>query len=476
MRLKTFSFIGCVLMLMALSSCQRVKPKPPIATTLDSTLVIPLSTINIPIDYEVVKLQEMVNTKIKGTFLRHWMKLNNKGDSLYIELEKRANITLTWDKRTLSYSFPLNVSAKFKKSFAGIRFKNEQPIQTELTIHLSTELGFDNQWNLKPQSTIRGIEWIKDPKLKVAFLNINLRKVVENAIRREEKNLLPKLDEVFGKLIDTRKVVSKIWMDLQKPIRINKKGMQVWLKAEAQNISARLTDTGPELITLDVELKALVQTILEGEPIPPSNTKLPAFKRKEGEDDSLNIFVLVKIPFTKADEFLNKTLHNKTLSAKGYSTAIKNLEVYGTNKGLALKVKVRGDIDGQLFINAVPEYDTLRARIYAKDLNFDIDSESALVNSANWLLHDDALDIIEKEMSHNLQPYIDALPELIVQAVGKGNVGEKIDLTIDELTLKPLHHIITIHDFQIIFQANGNASIGLKQKVFAGQKKKVSQH
>lgn len=131
MTLKTFSFIGCVLMLMVFSSCERVKPEPPVGTTLDSTLVIPLSTINIPIDYEVAKLQEMVNTKIKGTFLRQWMKLNDKGDSLYIELEKRANITLTWDRRTLSYSFPLNVSAKFKKSVAGIKFKNEEPIRTE---------------------------------------------------------------------------------------------------------------------------------------------------------------------------------------------------------------------------------------------------------------------------------------------------------------------------------------------------------
>ncbi len=469
------SFIGCVLMLMAFSSCERIKPKPPVATTLDSTLVIPLSTINIPIDYEVTKLQEMVNTKIQGTFLRQWLTLNDKGDSLYIELEKRSNIKLTWHKRTLTYSFPLNVSAKFKKSVAGITFKNERPIQTELTLYLSTELGFDNQWNLQPHSALRDIKWIKDPKLRVGFVKINLKKIVENMIHKEEKKLIPKLDEVFGKLIDTRKVVSKIWMDLQKPISINKKGTQIWLKAEAQNISARLTDTGPELITLDVELKARVQTILEGEPIPPSNTKLPPFKRKEGEDKDLNIYVLVTIEFDKADEILNKTLRDKTLAAEGYSTTIKKLEVYGTNRGLALKVKVKGDVDGQLFINLVPGYDTLHARIYAKDFTFDIDSENALVNSANWLLHDHALDKIQNELSHDLQPYIDILPQLIMQAVGKGKVGEKIDLTIDELTLKPLHHIITSQNLQIVFQANGKAAIGLKEKIFARKKKKTTQ-
>ncbi len=468
-----YSFIG-LMSILIINSCHRVKPKPPLATTLDSTLTIPLSTINIPIDYEVTKLEKMVNTKITGIFLRQWIKINDKGDSLYIELEKRADIKMSWNKQTLSYAFPLNVSSRIKKSVLGLKLKNNKLIRTELTLNLSTELGLDDQWNLQPHSKLKGIEWIKDPQLKILFIKINLQKIVETLIHKEEARLIGKLDEVFTRLIDTRKVASKIWVDLQKPIRINKQGVQVWLKADAQNISARLVDIDRKMITLDVELKAFVRTILEGDTIPIANKKLPPFKQKRSNNKSVNIFVLVRIPFVTANKFLDSALYNKELKAENYATKIKKTEVYGTDKGLALTVNVKGDINGRLYINAIPQYDSIHKKLYIKDFNFDIDSENALVNSADWLLHNNALDIIHDELTFDLKPYLNILPELIMQAVGKGKVGEKIDLAIDELNVKPTTQLITSSDFQIIFQASGFASIGLKQKVFAGKKKKVS--
>ncbi|HTJ49740.1 MAG TPA: DUF4403 family protein [Cyclobacteriaceae bacterium] len=473
-RTASFSFI-VLMMLMLLNACERIRPKPPQATNIDSTLTIPLSTINIPIDYEVAKLEEMINTKIKGVFLDQWLKLNNKGDSLYLQLEKRSDIKLSWDKKTLSYSLPLNVSAKFKKSIAGIRLKNSEPIKTQLTLYVSSQIELDNRWNLKTKSTIKKINWISDPQLNLAFIKVNLRKIVENMIEKNEDKLLSKLDNALGNVVDMRKVVSKIWMDLQKPIRINKKGLQIWLKAEAQNMSARFVDKDPELITLEVELKAFVQTILEHETVPASNAILPPFKRKDNDSTGLTIFVLSKIPFEVVNEILNRELDGKALAAKGYSTTIKKIDVYGTAKGLAIKLKVRGDLDGQLYVTATPGYDTLKARLFANHFSFDIDSENALLNSADWLLHDDALDTIKKVLVVDLKPYVDALPFLIVQAVDRGKVGEKIDLTIDELDLKPLQYIITKRNFQIMFEAEGKASISLKAKVFAGKKEKVNQ-
>jgi hypothetical protein len=473
--MKTTSF-SCIflVMLLLLNACERIKPKPPLATNIDSTLAIPLSTINIPVDYEVDKLEEMVNTKIDGVFLDQWLKLNDKGDSLYLQLEKRSDIKLSWDKKTLSYSFPLNVSARFKKTIAGIKLKNSEPVQTKLTLYISSEVGLDNRWNLKTKSVIKKIKWIADPQLNLVFIKINLRTIVESMIQKNEDKLLAKLDHVLSNAVDMRKVVSKLWMDLQKPIRINKKGLQIWLKAEAKNMSARFVDKGSGRITLEIELKAFIQTILDREVIPASNSILPPFKRKNNDSTDLTIFVLSRIPFDVVNEILNRELDGKALAAKGYSTTIKKIDVYGTAKGFAIKLKVRGDIDGQLYVTATPGYDTLNSRLFANHFSFDIDSENALINSADWLLHDNALDTIKKVLVVDLKPYVDALPYLIVQAVDRGKVGEKIDLTIDKLDLKPLQYIVTKRDFQVVFKAEGNASISLREKVFAGKKAKVN--
>jgi hypothetical protein len=47
------------------TACSRVKPEPITETSLDSLLSIPLSTLVIPIRYEVKELENLFNLKIQ---------------------------------------------------------------------------------------------------------------------------------------------------------------------------------------------------------------------------------------------------------------------------------------------------------------------------------------------------------------------------------------------------------------------------
>lgn len=456
---------------MANFSCKRVKPMAPEATTLDSVLVAPVSTINVPIHYEIAKLEEIVNSKVKGTFIRDQFKLNDKGDSLYLEVEKKGPILLSWNDHTLYYSVPLKVSAKILKHIAGIKVRNANPVEMEMVLHLATRLALDDQWNLRPQSSLDDIKWVKEPTLKVTVIKFNLKKVVEEALEKNKDKLIPKMDEALSSLIDTRKIVSKLWNDIQKPIRVNKKEKQLWLKAYATNITARLANAGSDKIVLHVQLKARVELIIEGQSIPESNTELPRFKKIEHTADSLLIFVLTRIPYHIVNEVLNEELSGKKISAEGYATTIRNVEVYGTPGGLALKLNVRGDVNGRVYATAIPGYDSAQSRLYAENFSFDLDTESALLNSADWLLHEHALDFISNQLTLDAQPLIDLLPDLIMQAIEKGKVGDKIDLGMSSLSIWPATILVTKKELQILFQVEGKADIGLKRKVFAGKKK-----
>lgn len=472
MRLSIIGLISAVGIWMVNISCERIRPEAPRITPLDSTLQIPVSKITIPIQYEVTKLEKMVNDKIQGVFLKEGFKVNTNGDSLFLQIEKQGRIILSWSNPTLYYSVPVKVSAKFMKRVGKMKVRNNKPVETELVLRLSTRLDIDKNWQLKPQSALEEIKWITDPKLKIALVKINLRKVAEDAINKNKDKLIAKMDEIIPVLLNTRNVVSKLWNDIQKPIRINKKETQVWLKAYGTNITARLTDAGPDLIALKVQLKAHLQTVMEGETMPGSNDTLPAYAVSKSDDDSLLMYVLVRIPFEPVSKILNDQLVGKDLSAEGYSTKIRKLDLYGTDSALALKVKVKGDVDGQVFITAAPGYDTLSSTLYAKRFAFDIDTENSLVSSANWLLHDNVLDLVRNKMKIGLQPYIDSLPALIIRGIERGKTGTKIDLTINSLTIKPVNSLITRDDFQILFKATGQASIDLEQKIFTAKKKK----
>src|SRR5687767_9610047 len=243
MRLSLIGLASILTIWMANSSCERVRPEAPPHTTLDSTLRTPQSLLRIPIQYDVAKLEAMTNSRILGTFIDEKILINDKGDSLHLQIEKRGPILLSWKSPTLHCSFPLKVSGKYFKRIGKNRtLKNNEPVDMEIVLHLSTRLGLDKDWQLKTNSTLEEISWVREPKLKVLGMKFNLRKQVENAIKKNKTKLIAKLDQTIPPLLNTRKAIEKLWLDIQKPIRINKKGVQVWLKVYGENMAARLAD------------------------------------------------------------------------------------------------------------------------------------------------------------------------------------------------------------------------------------------
>lgn len=472
MRLSLIGLASILTIWMVNSSCERVRPEAPPRTTLDSTLQMPQSVLRVPIQYDVAMLEEMTNARIRGTFINEKIQVNEKGDSLHLQIEKRGQILFTWKSPVLHCSFPVKVSGQyFKRIGKNLTLTNKEPVDMEIVLHLSTRLGFDKDWELKTSSTLNEISWVRDPKLKVLGVKFNLRKQVENAIEKNKTKLIAKLDQTIPSLLNTRKAMEKLWLDIQKPIRVNKKGVQVWLKAYSKNIAARLIDEGPEHISIRVRLDAFLETVIEGDVIPASNLTLPPYSSTQSSDDTLTIYLKVKLPFALANDILKKELVGKALSAEGYSTVIRDIDLYGTDSALAMKVKVQGDVDGLVYFTAIPGYDSANAVLYAKEFGFDIDTENALVSSANWLMHDDAIMNIKEKLKINVRPYIDTLPHLIINGIEKGRVGEKIELEISSLDVEPLYSLITADGFELVFRAVGNARISLKEKVFARRKK-----
>ena len=61
-----------------------IRPVEPVRSTLDSTLALPVSTIRIPIEFQLKDLEKMVNTKLKGIFVQEWMPVGEKKETAFI--------------------------------------------------------------------------------------------------------------------------------------------------------------------------------------------------------------------------------------------------------------------------------------------------------------------------------------------------------------------------------------------------------
>ncbi len=459
---RIFVGISLLVLLVGSFSCKDVKPQPPERTRLDTLLVPPLSKLTIPVSFELQKVTDIVNEKLKGTFLKKGMMLNEK-DSLYFELTSLSPIAFDWRAPDLRYTARLNVSAYYTKDVLGIKIRNDSPVDFEIEIQLRTELGFNADWSIRPSTTIESIVWKKDPILKLGIGELNFRKPVEKALLENQESLVTRLDGFIGEVVDTRKVIEKIWSDMQKPIRIKKNEPLLWLLVEEGTLKARWT-RGPEgEITAQAELTGRIRTLLDTANLKSSPQPLPAFSYKTSPEDSLVASVLCTVPFDLLNKHLRQKLIGLSIDTIGYHVEVKKLEVYGTPEGLAIQMGLGGDIKGNIYFRGVPAIDPNTKSVMVSDFDFDVDSEDAILASADWFLHSSITSMVASHLQFELQPFVEMLPTLISEGIEKGKLGEKIALSIESWEVKPSRAVITSKNIQMVVEVRGMAGLVLKK-------------
>lgn len=455
---------------MAFFGCERVKHVPPKPTDIDSSLHVPLSSLMIPIRYHVDSLEEIINNKITGTFVKQWIVVNESEDSLYLELTKKGKIKIRWINNSLHYSFPLQLEGKFIKHVGkNITLKNEVPVALEVVLNMATHLSFANDWRLNSSTKIKEITWKKEPVLKIAFININLRKRLDKFLDENTGLITGIVDREISKVIDTRAILQKLWLDIQKPIIINNIKQVVWLKHSAEDLAVNLLQDG-KYLGLDVRLLTNVRVGVDSNDMPLTNRILPAYQHLSKTKDSIEIFLLASTSFETINRILNEELKGKVISSNNYSTTIKEVNSYATDDGLAVRLDVLGDADGSIYMRGRPSYDTATATLSIKGFDFDVDSENALLQSADWLLHEDALRFVEEEFSLDISPMLTALPDVIQKATEKGKSADKLELFLTSLDVQPQQLLLTKTNVQLLLKAKGRAIIGLQREVFAKKK------
>ncbi len=462
MKSSNIYFLGLLLLISILfASCEKLDPEGPAETLSDTTLVAPISTLTIPVSYDVQNLEGLVNDKLQGVFFKKWLKLNSGGDSLFLELERTSRANLSWANTALQISFPIHVSGNFIKKFMGMSLKNQAPIEAEMILHLNTEVSVNPDWSLNTNTKLLRIDWIKNPELKIAMISLDIKVPIEEQLFANQGTLLAELDKVLREEIKTREEVSKIWNDIQKEIIINKKDPKVYLSAKGESLAAKFLNDDTGLLTLLVQMKAYAET-REGEPPLFVEQPLPAYSDQINDRDSVQIFVLAKMSFERANQLLKEELLNQKFTSGNSAVNINELNLYATENGLAMEMEVKGAINGRIFMVGEPAFDEETSTFWVQNFEYDIQTENILVKSADALFHDSFLKFISEKLVFKAGSLIDELPNMIITALDKGKTGEKIDLEIANMHAMPYAIVLDKNEIQVILETRAKMGLELK--------------
>lgn len=465
-----FRCASIILVAILAAGCTRIKPEAPARTTVDSALTVPLSELNVPVFFPIAELEKIANSKLTAKVFEAKVPLSKNNDTLDLAITRFEPVKLAYNgKRGITYVLPMRVDGHLRSRVAGIRVQNKKPVTARVIITLYSDLYLDRDWNLAPQTKLMNLEWVEEPRVNVAGIKVNLRGPLERALLQNESKITDKLDATIKESAKIRQSIEKLWHDIQKPIRINRQVVPVWLKADAEDMNARLIFHSKDTLVIEVGLKTRIQTILDSANNPPGKKGLPGFRIKPDNSPGMVAYVKATVPFSKLNEVLRQVTDTMRLRVNGREIRVKEVEVYGTTGGVAIRLLLRGDLRAEVYLRGKVGFDTTEHRVVIDDFGFDMNSDQALLAAADWLTHDVIIDRLQPYLSLPMRHTFDALPALITKGIERGKLGSKIDLFIPQWTVGVEHTLITRTDIQLIVVARGLAAVQLEKALFSKQ-------
>jgi hypothetical protein len=468
-----FSLISAILLLLV-GSCRTVHPDPPPPTDSTRVLVPPHSEIVFPIQYKVSELEALLNEKITGTFVNAWIQLDQRGDSAQLVVTKSGPIRVKWNMPKLQVSVPLHLEGKFNVKLGDLNVKNKKPIVSDIVLQLSSDVGIKENWQLDLKSNIDTIHWLKNPELKILFISVDLQKKIDNLIRNKSPELIAKMDDAISKKLNVRKSISKLWRDIQKPIRINRKEVPFWLQIRCDSVRSKWLDSGDSILAIQLRVKTKTQILFDPDHYPMNPTLPPYREYKEDISDSIHLFLYSRIPFSLINEQLNQRLADSSLRHRLSMLKINELQVYGIDSNkIAVRVNVKGNVRGDLYLKGGIHFDTVRKVLRVDNFAFDVDTENDLLRGADWAFNSTLRDVVGSKLQFELDSLIQQIPTLMVAGIERSKVGHKIDVSVPNLQILSHDMITTKNDIQMIIQLYGVGQLELEKAVFMKNKKKL---
>lgn len=461
--------VGCLFFF----ACSRVVAPAPPRTTVDSTLVVPVSTLNVPVYYVIADIEALANEKIGSEPKDARVAINKKGDSLFLTITRYEPVSIKYDgKRSLTCRVPIDIRGFFHGKKLGITIKNKTPVHARLALTVTTKVWLDKTWNLKTETHLDDIEWLEEPKLNVAGVKVNLRPPMESALEKHKADIIAKLDGSVGGLVKLGTSIEKVWLDLQKPISINRKVVPVWLKMEGKNMSGRLVQSSKDTIAAEVCLETSIESVLDSASAI-QNTPLPPFHRTDSLHPGVHAFVKATIPFDVINKVISQVTDSMKFKYGSRSVSIKSSEVYGTEQGIAIGLSLAGDLKADIYLRGDIGFDSVGKQLRITNFIFDINSEQSLINTADWFTHETLLERIKPYLTLPMNNTFRVVPTLMTNGIEKGKLGRKIDLTWSDFNVRIHRHLVTVRDIQVILQVDGRAEVKLEKGLLDKKKKPV---
>ena len=255
-----------------------------------------------------------------------------------------------------------------------------------IVAELVAPLTLTPDWHLRSRARIASVtpaSAADRDKCRISFLSIDVTGQLLDAARKGIEKHLPDIDAKVGAVNLTQQATGW-WAHLNAPIRLTD---GVWLLLQPKQLRLKGVTGERHLLNVAAGLDAF-PVIVTG---PRPNLAVPPLPPLGNDSGAAGFHVSLEgtVDYATASRALTKELGGKTVAIGGRTVRVRALTASRSTKGrLALTVAFTGDAVGDVRFIGTPRFNRSTDQIVVSDLDFDLSTNSELINAYAWLRSD----------------------------------------------------------------------------------------
>jgi len=334
------------------------------------------------------------------------------------------------------------------------------PFKTKLRFRVSATVRPD--WQLDPVIHYTGLSDALVDEIGIGPLSIKPRSMVEELTRPVQGMLTAQVARKLQERFPLHDRAEKVWRAAQKPILLDKQ-YRTWLLLDPQEAFFYPLYAQRGQLRLGVGLRSYAELVVGPEPAVRSGvTPLPNLKPAFGQDRRFRVALHTDLFYRDLLEIVSPLLLDKEFTGEGRRVVVKGIELYGNGDRLVIRLVTTGSLEGVLYLTCRPVFNPQTNQFSVEDVEFDLQTTSLLLATAEWFLHGTIREAIQERLNMDLSTRVQQAREMAARALARVQLAEGLYL-VGNVSEMRLHDVLVQQNkLSIQIYSEGESSVVLR--------------
>lgn len=422
---RVLALILLPLLAVILCSCTGIKPLTAVRPKDEgfrTVLKNEPSTLNIPIEVTTVELARVLNQTVRNELYKG----STKARGVTADVVRNGSIIVSAADNYLFVTIPISMSLSY--GMYGLK-----PIPLKLKFKVTASVTPD--WRLHTEIYYQGVSDLLAEEVGIGPFSLNPRSIVEGITQPVQKVVSDLITQKINDLLPLKTQIAKVWTSAQKPILLDK-NYSAWLKLTPREVMLYPLYAQNNEVRLSLGISTFAELVVGPEPPLQSLLPLPRLKMVSTFDKTFRIALNTNLFYSDLRAIAGPLLLGKRFDSDGKSIVIKAFDLYGNGDKLIVKLQTQGSLDGVFYLTARPVFNPQTNIFSVEDVDFDLQTQDLLLQSADWFLHGSIRGTIQEKLNMNLTNQLEQLRQMAGKSLARIKLKENVFLRCDIKNLK----------------------------------------